>query len=905
MSALSVRKKNPVPPKSLTKVKPKATTLREVLSRLTFNQASKLLGPHGLSALKSEAVQSVVLTDVESFALTDDHFELTIEGVKVVFSLTGPNKALAINYAHKPLNPDETWPAAAALSLILEEKVALGLTPPPPAKASLEKLGEEALIDLAIAERRAQAQAEGLIVAKQPLKGVWGDYRVDNPKSGRSFRVSLRGWEKGKSFCECQDFKVNALGLCKHTLAVEQYLERKGRNLKKIPPFNPPEVEVYLDYSTRPPSLRLVAPKDLSKGLLSLIEPFLALPIDDVRPLVQTIKILEDLGAEPVVYPDALEAIELNLLRLKLKEMALEIREDPSRNPALDNLLKIRLAPYQLDGLAFAAAAGRAILADDVGLGKITQAVGLAVFLAKKAGATKVLVICPARRKSQWRDEIWRLCDYSVEVVKSETTHRREGYAGQTFFTVVDHESLVKDRALAKLTDWDLIVLDEAQRVKNWDADCFRSVADLNGRFFLALNGTPLEADLEEIYFLTWLVDERILTPAFGRYDPKNEKAAQEILKSPKRLAALKAALKPIFLRRTRAEVAAELPATHLSVFPVEVSFEQLEIHNRFSRLLSRLAKKPLLTEIDRLRLKKYLHKARLAANSAALADKDAQSEPGKFKYFAALIKRLLAEDDRKILVMSEWTEALDLAALSVLGLNVAFSRFQGEKAAPSEIERILADFNQSPTTQIFLAEMALSEFLSQLLVDTIIYLEPPLNPGLAHRRLGALKPHQPLQIFLLASQETIEERLARPAIAKVHDPKGTEADLDLIGAIESADAESLRQKLETFFGREPYNQSPSSPLEAAELMARREVVKAGLRQIKQGAKEIFGALSPFPQNNFEGPRLLEIGAELRAKFTATDSLGRLSLVLPLDDDSLVNLLEALGQTLIDRLKTT
>ena len=87
------------------------------------------------------------------------------------------------------------------------------------------------------------------------------------------------------------------------------------------------------------------------------------------------------------------------------------------RTPLRKTLLKVELLPYQLDGIAFAAGAGRAILADDMGLGKTIQGIGMAELLAREAGIRKVLIVCPASVKSQWRSEILRFSERNCQIV--------------------------------------------------------------------------------------------------------------------------------------------------------------------------------------------------------------------------------------------------------------------------------------------------------------------------------------------------------------------------------------------------------------------------------------------------------------------------------------------------------
>src|SRR2546429_9437690 len=94
-----------------------------------------------------------------------------------------------------------------------------------------------------------------------------------------------------------------------------------------------------------------------------------------------------------------------------------EIRRKPESHPLRRELLKAELLPYQLDGIAFAAGAGRAVLADDMGLGKTIQAIGVSELLVREAGISKVLVICPASVKSQWRNEIRRFFDRDCQLI--------------------------------------------------------------------------------------------------------------------------------------------------------------------------------------------------------------------------------------------------------------------------------------------------------------------------------------------------------------------------------------------------------------------------------------------------------------------------------------------------------
>jgi hypothetical protein len=118
----------------------------------------------------------------------------------------------------------------AALSLILEEKLSLGLSAPPPERVPMESLSEAALIKQAIADRKERAQKEKMRLNSMNPHELWTDYIITSYASGKSYRIALRGWEPGESFCSCPDFRKNTLGTCKHIIYA---LDKVGKKFKK------------------------------------------------------------------------------------------------------------------------------------------------------------------------------------------------------------------------------------------------------------------------------------------------------------------------------------------------------------------------------------------------------------------------------------------------------------------------------------------------------------------------------------------------------------------------------------------------------------------------------------------------------------------------------------------------
>ena len=163
--------------------------------------------------------------------------------------------------------------------------------------------------------------------------------------------------------------------------------------------------------------------------------------------------------------------------------LAEEIRQDPAEHPLRRELLNAELLPYQLDGIAFAVGAGRAVLADDMGLGKTIQGIGVAELLARLADIRRVLVVCPASLKSQWRSEIDRFCDRSSQLVIGSAEERVAQYDNDTFFTICNYEQILRDHPTVERIKWDLIILDEGQRIKNWESKTSRLIRSLQFAF--------------------------------------------------------------------------------------------------------------------------------------------------------------------------------------------------------------------------------------------------------------------------------------------------------------------------------------------------------------------------------------------------------------------------------------
>ena len=484
------------------------------LSQLSFGQACKLLGPRGRQLIQAGGKREVDLAN--DVYLGGDLFRVRYPG------FDGANEAVVTLTLKADARDRLHWNCTAckgpcehvgaALSALLENKTALGLAIPPKERVAVDSLSETELVKRAIAERAERAKAERIKVQSSDKTRPWADYSVTSTISGKTYRVALRSLEAGPSYCSCPDFRTNTLGTCKHLMKVTALVKRKFSPRQLRQAYRRKHIAVHLRYDGDI-TLRLATPPELPAEAEALVAPLRDKPIADVLDLLARLHKLEAIGQEYHVYPDAEEFIERRLHDQRLRGVVHQIRRDPANHPLRTTLLKVPLLPYQLDGVAFSVGAGRAVLADDMGLGKTAQGVGVAELLAREAGIRRVLVICPASLKSQWRNEIHRFCDRDVQLISGRTTERASQYASDCFFTICNYEQVLKDIRAVEQTPWDLIVLDEGQRIKNWEAKTTRVIKGLKSKFALVLSGTPLENRLDELYSVVQFIDDRRLGP--------------------------------------------------------------------------------------------------------------------------------------------------------------------------------------------------------------------------------------------------------------------------------------------------------------------------------------------------------------------------------------------------------
>ncbi|MFO1332174.1 MAG: DEAD/DEAH box helicase [Rubrivivax sp.] len=460
---------------------------------------------------------------------------------------------------------------------------------------------------------------------------VYSEFAVHNPRSRTRWRVAIRGAAPGQNFCSCPDFATNELGTCKHIeFTLAKLAARRGGKAALRRGFQPTYSEVWLDYAgARQVRFRAGSscPPALLQQARSLFDAAAgwALPWDRLDGLQPLLRAAHEAGHDLRCYDDVW-AFVAQIRDGEHRQLALaEAYAKGAADKGLGKLLKVKLYPYQAEGALFAARAGRALIGDEMGLGKTIQAIAAAELFARHFGVSRVLVVCPTSLKHQWKKEFERFTARCAQVIHGLRAARERLWREETFCRIVNYEMLAKDGDLIDAWAPELVIADEAQRIKNWNTIAARALKRIASPYAVVLTGTPLENKLEELISIVQFVDRHRLGPTWRLLDEHQQRDDAGRVIGYRGLDRIGQTLAPVMLRRRKAEVLAQLPERVDSRIFVPLTPEQRRHHDDAGeivmRIVSRWRKTGYLSDADQKRLQCALQIMRMACNSTFLVD--------------------------------------------------------------------------------------------------------------------------------------------------------------------------------------------------------------------------------------------------------------------------------------------
>jgi SNF2-related domain/Helicase conserved C-terminal domain len=621
--------------------------------------------------------------------------------------------------------------------------------------------------------RRQFGREQDFGVENLTSEPFFSEFRVSNAVSKSSYRVAIRGLGPGGNFCSCPDYATSELGTCKHIeFTLSRLLKRRGAKAAFARGYRPAFSELYLRNDGRrsvhfragtdcPPAVR-----EAAAGLFDAERDGL-LPderLDDLEPFMA---LASNSGHEFRAYDDALDFLAGKRDADRRASKLAQLFPQGAADPKLLALLTTPIYPYQAEGALFAVRAGRALIGDDMGLGKTIQAIAATEILAGHFGVSKVLVICPTSLKYQWQSEITRFSgrqgENAARVINGGRAQRQKDYARDDFCKITNYEKLKPDLDL--IAEWapELVIVDEAQRVKNWNTIAARALKRIDSSYAIVLTGTPLENKLEELISIVQFVDQHRLGPTWKLLHEHQVKDEAGRVTGYTGLEKIGQTLSPVMIRRRKSEVLQQLPSRTDQNLLVPMTEMQMLHHQEnadvVARIVQRWRKTRFLSDKDQRRLTCALQNMRMSCNSTYLLDQETDHGV-KADELAALFDDLFTEPDAKAVVFSQWTRTHDILIRRLQARELGYVSFHG--GVPSDKRPALVEqFRDDPACRVFLSTDAGSTGLNLQHASTLVNMDLPWNPAILEQRIARihrLGQTRPVRVINFVSKGTIEE---------------------------------------------------------------------------------------------------------------------------------------------------
>lgn len=488
-----------------------------------------------------------------------------------------------------------------------------------------------------------------------------------------------------------------------------------------------------------------------------------------------------------------------------LAQLAKRLRRIGTPQPvAAPQGLQVQLRPYQLEGLAwlqYLRAQGLGgILADDMGLGKTAQALAH-VLAEKEAGrlTRPALVVLPTSLLFNWQAEAARMAPgLRVLALHGADRAKRYPHIADHDLVLTTYPLLWRDVDALAAQPFHLLILDEAQMVKNAGSRSARALRKLQAPHLLCLTGTPLENHLGEL----WAQFDFLMPGFLGDVRSFNARWRKPIEENGETLRAqlLSQRVRPFILRRRKQDVATELPPRTENILRVQLQGRQRELYEAVRTTADKQVRRALerqgfegsqIAILDALlKLRQVCCDPRLVKGTTKTAH---TMERAKLELLADLLPALV-DEGRRVLVFSQFTEMLALTAEMLDTLVLPYLTLTGQ-TPPRERGAVVKRFQAQDETSapILLASLKAGGLgLNLTAADTVIHLDPWWNPAVeeqATARAHRIGQGQPVFVYKLVVEGSIEERMlelqARKA-ALAHGVLGHDAE----GAVKFSEAD-------------------------------------------------------------------------------------------------------------------
>lgn len=438
------------------------------------------------------------------------------------------------------------------------------------------------------------------------------------------------------------------------------------------------------------------------------------------------------------------------------------VRESERLEPAVPSTLQAELRDYQLEGYRWLARLAQmgvgACLADDMGLGKTIQA--LAIIVARAQGGP-ALVVAPTLVCLNWQQEANRFAP-TLKVIQFSGRRRKELLADLKRFqvVVVSYGLLQQDAEAFAAIDWQTIVLDEAQAIKNFLTKRSRAAMELTGRFKFLTTGTPIENHLIELWNLFQFINPGLL----GSLEQFSKRFIVPIEReeNPEARRRLKKLVQPFILRRLKPQVLEELPPRTEITLQVTMNRQEAALYEALrQKAVARLRSGQGTGRNRHLKILTEIMKLRRACCHPRLVLPGTEIAGSKLELFGKVVAELL-ENRHKALVFSQFVDHLTILREHLDQQGIRYQYLDGKTPAVARQKRVAAF--QAGDGDLFLISLKAGGMgLNLTAADYVIHMDPWWNPAVedqASDRAHRIGQQHPVTIYRLITAGSIEEKI-------------------------------------------------------------------------------------------------------------------------------------------------
>ena len=447
--------------------------------------------------------------------------------------------------------------------------------------------------------------------------------------------------------------------------------------------------------------------------------------------------------------------------------------------------LKHPALPFQIIGADFLLSVKKGILADDPGLGKTIQSILAAYYLKEHKGIERVLVITPASLKYQYAiDGIKKFTDLTYTVVDGTRKQREKQYQSDSFFFIVNYELAREEFDLAFIQNIkpDVVILDEAHRIKNIDTDTAKQIKTIEAEYKWLLTGTPIQNKAEEIFSLfeffkpellgnRWAFRKKYIITA-NKYGRRNVPVGT----NPKTIGELRKKIQPYMLKRTIEEVGIQIPDLTVTTIRAIPTKEQMACHDRIFKDIDKIVeeikewkgddkhpKSDMIYGLFNIAIELCDSPELLELSDSKMVQKytiGSKKSPKLDELYIILKETLESNPGTKAVIFTQFErmQRIIVRELSKLGESVVLNG----SMQPYERQAAIDKFKYDEDIRFFVSTDAGNYGLNLQKASLLINFDLPANPAIWHQRIGRIRrigsEHNKIRVINLILKDSVDE---------------------------------------------------------------------------------------------------------------------------------------------------